>query len=123
MAELQEKYKARYKGRKGRKQLQAINDEITRVYQETGNAYENYEEMRLIEDILQDPVVRLYFAKLFRDLNAMWSGVESYGFLRLCGKWIRSNEIEELLQPDVDRMMESLLPSGEWKQLTQEGEA
>ncbi len=117
--ELQEKYKTRYKGRKGRKQLKALLDEIDHVYGETGNLYRDYEEMQLLESMLPDPVVKLYFAKYFRDLNAMWSGVETYGFLRLCGKWIRTNGVQELTQPDVDQMLESLLPSQEWNQLVQ----
>lgn len=117
--ELQEKYKTRYKGRKGRKQLKALLDEIDHVYGETGNLYRDYEEMQLLESMLPDPVVKLYFAKYFRDLNAMWSGVETYGFLRLCGKWIRTNGVQELTQPDVDQMLESLLPSKEWNQLVQ----
>ena len=117
--ELQEKYKTRYKGRKGRKQLKALLDEIDHVYGETGNLYRDYEEMQLLESMLPDPVVKLYFAKYFRDLNAMWSGVENYGFLRLCGKWIRTNGVQELTQPDVDQMLESLLPSQEWNQLVQ----
>ena len=117
--ELQEKYKTRYKGRKGRKQLKALLDEIDHVYGETGNLYRDYEEMQLLESMLPDPVVKLYLAKYFRDLNAMWSGVETYGFLRLCGKWIRTNGVQELTQPDVDQMLESLLPSKEWNQLVQ----
>ena len=116
--ELQEKYKARYKGRKGRKKLQAIYDEIDRLRAETGNYYDQYEEMQLIDSLLPDPQVRLYFTKYYRDLDRIWNGVETYGFLRLCGKWIRQNEVEELTQPDIDAMLESLLPAREWKLLT-----
>lgn len=119
MTQLPEKYQARYKGRKGRKKLQAIYEEIDRIQKETGNYYDQYEEMRLLESVLWDPQVRLYFMKYYRDLDAMWSGVETYGFLRLCGKWIRQNQVEELIQPDVDQMLESLLPTREWKELTQ----
>ena len=117
--ELQEKYKARYKGRKGRKKLQAILDETARLRAETGNYYAEYEEMQLIDSLLPDPAVKLYFTKYYRDLDRMWSGVETYGFLRLCGKWIRQNQIEELTQPDIDAMLESLLPSWEWTMLTE----
>lgn len=121
--ELQEKYQARYKGRKGRKQLQALMDEIQRALSDTGNYYDDYEEMQFILQRLPDPVVRLYFLKYFRDLDAMWHGVQTYGFLRLCGKWIRQKMIEELTQPDVDAMLESLLPGKEWQALTRREES
>lgn len=117
--ELQEKYKIRYKGRKGRKKLQAIEEEIERLHKETGGRYDDYEELKLVESMLPDPEVRLYFLKYYSDLDRMWGGVETYGFLRLCGKWIRHNNVSELSQPDVDAMLESLLPSQEWEQLTQ----
>ena len=119
MTELQDKYKARYKGRKGRKKLQAIQSEIDGIHRQMGRFYTEYEEMKQIEELLQDPVVHLYFMKYLRDLDAMWSGVETYGLLRLCGKWIRQNQLDELTQPDVDQMLESLLPTGEWETLTQ----
>lgn len=123
--ELQERYKAKYKGRKGRKKLKAIYDEISRLRTETGNRYDDYEEMQLIESRIFDPQMQLYFLRYYRDLDRIWSGVETYGFLRLCGKWIRQKGIEELTQPDIDEMIESLLPTKEWKLLTepQEGES
>ena len=117
--ELQEKYKIRYKGRKGRKRLQEIEDQIRQMHQDTGNVYDGYEEMQKLESLLPDPEVRLYFLKYLRDLDAMWHGVQTYGFLRLCGKWVRQKKIEELNQPEVDAMLESLLPSKEWKHLTE----
>lgn len=116
MEGLQEKYREQYKGRKGRKQLQAIMDEIDQIYGQTGNRYQDYEEMQLVRSLLPDPQVQLYFAKCYRDLDAAWSGVETYGFLRLCGKWIRANGIEELTRQEVDRMLENLLPSTQWHQ-------
>ena len=115
--ELQEKYQAKYKGRKGRKKLQAINDEIDRLRAETGHRYDDYEEMKVIESTLPDPELRLYFMKYYRDLDQLWGGVETYGFLRLCGKWIRQKQIEEFEQPEIDEMLENLLPSWEWSQL------
>ena len=117
--ELQEKYKIRYKGRKGRKRLQEIEDQIQQMHRDTGNVYDGYEEMQKLESLLPDPEVRLYFLKYLRDLDAMWHGVQTYGFLRLCGKWVRQKKIDELNQPEVDAMLESLLPSKEWKQLTE----
>ena len=89
------------------------------MHQATGNVYDGYEEMQKLESLLPDPEVRLYFLKYLRDLDAMWHGVQTYGFLRLCGKWVRQKKIEELNQPEVDAMLESLLPSKEWKHLTE----
>ena len=40
----------------------------------------------------------LYFLKYLRDLDAMWHGVQTYGFLRLCGKWVRQKKIDEATQ-------------------------
>lgn len=117
--EWQEQYRLRYKGRKGRKQLQAITAQIEALQQETGNVYETYEEWQFLMDRLPDPEIRLYFMKYYRDLNAMWQGVQTYGLLRLAGKWIRQKQIEELTQPDIDEMLESLLPAREWTALTQ----
>ena len=116
--ELQEKYKVRYKGRKGRKRLQEILDETARLRADTGNLYDEYEEMQLLDSRMPDPEVKLYFTRYLRDLDAMWSGTMTYGFLRLCGKWIRHHQIEELTQPDIDEMLERLLPSKVWIQLT-----
>ena len=50
--ELQEKYKIRYKGRKGRKRLQEIEDQIRQMHQDTGNVYDGYEEMQKLESLL-----------------------------------------------------------------------
>ena len=52
--ELQEKYQVRYKGRKGRKKLQAIEEEIQRLRQETGGRYDGYEEMKLVDEVTDD---------------------------------------------------------------------
>ncbi len=119
MAELQERFQARYKGRKGRKRLQEIYASIDEMHRDMGNRYDQYEEMAALEALLPDPEVRLYFMKYLRDLDAMWSGVQTYGLLRLCGKWVRQKQIEELTQPEVDAMLEGLLPSKEWKLLTE----
>ena len=62
--ELQEKYRLRYKGRKGRKRLQEIETEIQRLLGETGNRYDATEEMQLLESLLPDPEVRLYLHTL-----------------------------------------------------------
>ncbi len=117
--ELQEKYQIRYKGRKGRKRLQEIEGQIGQMLRDTGNIYDESEEMQNLDKLLPDPEVRLYFLKYFRDLDALWHGVQTYGFLRLCGKWVRQKGIEELNQPEIDAMLESLLPSKEWKYLTE----
>lgn len=119
MVELQERFQARYKGRKGRKRLKEVQESIEQMHRETGGWYDDTEEMKGLEDLMPDPEVRLYFLKYFRDLDAMWNGVESYGFLRLCGKWTRQNQVLELDQPNIDAMLESILPSKEWKLLTE----
>ena len=121
--ELQEKYRLRYKGRKGRKRLQEIETEIQRLLGETGNRYDATEEMQLLESLLPDPEVRLYFTKRYRDLDKLWSGTLTSGFLRLCGKWIRQKQIEEFDREQIDQMMESLLPSWQWEELTQPAKA
>ena len=74
--ELQEKYKIRYKGRKGRKKLQAIEEEIERLHRETGGRYDDYEELKLLESMLPDPEVRLYFLKYYSDLELDTDGSE-----------------------------------------------
>ena len=120
MAELQERYQARYKGRKGRKRLQEICDSIDRMHSELGNRYDGYEELQFLEEKLPDPEVKLYFLKYLRDLDQMWRGTMTYGLLRLCADWVRGYQVEELSQPDVDSMLENLLPSEEWEKLTHE---
>lgn len=117
MAELQEKYQERYKGRKGRKRLQEINAAIEQLRRDTGNLYDETEEMKEIDSCLPDPEVKMYFLRVFRDLDAIWSGVETFGFLRLCGKWIRFRKIEELTRENIEEMLESILPSGDLQRL------
>ena len=122
MIEVSEKYQQRDKGRKGRKRLQEIAGQIEQMHRDLGNLYDGYEEMQKLESLLPDPEVRLYFLRYLKDLDAIWSGVETYGLLRLCGKWTRQHKVEELQQLDVDSMLESLLPSKEWKQHTEGAE-
>ena len=117
MAELQEKLQLKYKGRKGRKKLQEIEAALAQIRQQMGNVYDDCPEMKLLESCMPDPELQLYFMNYLRELDAMWHGVETYGLLRLCAGWIRKYEATELAQPDVDDMLESLLHSGEWKQL------
>lgn len=117
MAELQEKYQIKYKGRKGRKRLQEIEGALNQIRQGMGNVYDDCEEMRLLETCMPDPELLLYFMRYLGELDAFWHGAETYGLLRLCAAWVREHEAAELSQPDVDDMLESLLPSAEWGRL------
>lgn len=122
MAELQEKYQQRYKGRKGQKKLREINERIDQICADTIERYDAYQEMDQIRGHLQDPEVLLYFTECYQKLDMIWSGALNAGLLRLCGKWIRSRNIEEMTAGDVDEMLRELLPSDDWRRL-KEGES
>ena len=103
-----------YKGRKGRKLLLEINGRADQLKAGVDPLYADSKELAFIEELLEDPLDRLHFMEVFRDLDQEWSGTQNYGFLRLCVKWLRIRKPEVLTGAEADAMLRDILPEKEY---------
>ena len=109
----------RFKGRKGQKRLREINADIDRRLGETEQRYLQTEEMQAIMAVLGDVLVKQYFVTAYHALVRSWHGMKTYGFLRLCRRWIAAKKITELTRSDVDGMLQDILPQADLETVRQ----
>lgn len=106
-----------YKGRKGQKRLKEINAKTEQFFAKTDQRYMQSEEMKTILERLNDPLVKLYFARVFHFLDSSWQGTRTPGLLRLCRRWINTKNAGELTRDQIDAMLQDILPSDRMQQL------
>ena len=106
-----------YKGRKGRKLPLEINSRADQLKSTVDPLYADSKELAFIEEYLKDPLDRLHFMEVFRDLDQMWNGILNYGFLRLCVKWLRVRKPETLTGAEADLMLRDILTSEEYNKI------
>ena len=100
-----------FKGRKGRKRLEAIEQQISKITEEFDNKYENTREMKFLKDDIKwlktSYLVFLMGQKL---VYFKWKGLRDYGFIRLCAQWLSDRGIDEPSPELVVDMLRDVLP-------------
>ncbi|MBQ0078474.1 MAG: hypothetical protein KBS66_01100 [Eubacterium sp.] len=100
-----------FKGRKGRKKLEALEQQIKKISDEFDNKYMHTREMKYLnEDIKWTKVSRLVFLMGERLVYFRYKGLRDYGFIRECAQWLESNRITQPEPEQVIQMLESVLP-------------
>lgn len=113
-----------YEGRKAQKRMKALERQIEKVRKEVKTGYEGRPELTFLEeDIRWDDTAELIFAIALRNVHFRWDGLRDYGFIRLCGKWIREREMKELRDSDVASMLTAILPAKMCSEIREEMEA
>ena len=110
-----------FKGRKGRKKLEALDQQIQRISEEFENRYMHTREMKYIsENVSWSRTSRLVFLMGQRLVYHRWRGLRDYGFIRLCAQWLETNRISEPTPEQVVDMMEDVLPEDLSRKLAEE---
>lgn len=110
-----------FEGRRGNKRLKAIERQLEKVRSEFETDYENTPEMRFLnEEVRWEGTAELIFAMALRNVHFTWDGLRDYGFLRLCTKWIKEEEINVMIPKLVAVMTRSILPEEMCQELGEE---
>ena len=100
-----------FKGRKGKKKLEALEQQIATISDEFDNRYKDTREMKYLSDEIRwmktSYLVFLMGQKL---VYFKWKGLRDYGFIRLCAQWLASRGITEPAPEQVVDMMQDVLP-------------
>lgn len=100
-----------FKGRKGRKKLEALEQQINKISDEFDNRYEDTREMKFLkEDIKWLKTSYLVFLMGQKLVYFKWKGLRDYGFIRLCAQWLADKGIEEPAPEQVVDMLRDVLP-------------
>lgn len=110
-----------FKGRKGRKKLEALEQQIAKISDEFDNRYKDTREMKYLADEIKwlktSYLVFLMGQKL---VYFRWKGLRDYGFIRLCARWLADREITEPSPEQVVDMMEDVLPDELCRKLSEQ---
>lgn len=100
-----------FKGRKGKKKLEALELQIKKISDEFDNKYMHTREMKYInEEVKWNRVSRLVFLMGERLVYFRYKGLRDYGFIRECAQWLENNKVREPQPEQVIEMLESVLP-------------
>lgn len=110
-----------FKGRKGRKKLEALEQQITKISEEFDNRYKDTREMKyLSDDIKWLKTSYLVFLMGQKLVYFKWKGLRDYGFIRLCAQWLANREIKEPTPEQVVDMMQDVLPDDLCEKLSEQ---
>lgn len=100
-----------FKGRKGKKKREAIENEIVKLSEEFENRYLHTREMKYIEQNVTWMITsRLVFLMGQRLVYFRYKGLRDYGFIRLCANWFERTGIDNPNPEQVVNMMMEILP-------------
>ncbi|MDO4393907.1 MAG: hypothetical protein Q4C80_05785 [Bacillota bacterium] len=109
------------KSRKGRKKLEALENQIERVAGEFDNRYMHTREMKYLkENIRWSRTSKLVFLLGQRTVYFRWKGLRDYGFIRECAQWLEVRGIDEPSPEQVIDMMDAVLPDELCERLSEE---
>ena len=113
-----------YEGRKGQKRYKVIEKHIEKIRSEIQNEYEDSPEMVFLEEQVRwEGTAMLVFYMAFRKVHFMWNGLRDYGYLRLCCRWIRENNLETVESSDAAAMVKSIITREMCMELSEELDA
>ena len=108
-------------GIRGHKLAKTVEKQIEKVSGEFQPQYSGVPEMLYLEnEIRWEGPSKLIFLMAQRNVNFAWNGIRDYGFIRLCQKWVRGNDVKVMDAAAAISMIRSILPAAMCEELAEE---
>lgn len=110
-----------FKGRRGKKKLEALEQQISKIQEEFDNKYEDTREMKYLNDSIKwRKTSYLVFLMGQRLVYFRWKGTRDYGFIRLAAQWLVDHGITEPSPEQVVDMLQEILPDDLCEKLSEQ---